>query len=101
MVFFAFSGAHERTTCSTSGRPPAGCNTFANADFNRVPLPAARITIATSLFGIVRLFSPAPLALTIAVLSLQDWTEPQISFTFSASRIVLVRIGRHFVYGSP
>src|SRR5439155_22187294 len=47
------------------GRPPAGCSTFAREDFSRVPFPAARITITTSLFGIVRLFSPALHALTI------------------------------------
>src|SRR2546425_10939872 len=47
-------------------RPPAGCSTFAREDFSRVPFPAARITITTSLFGIVRLFSPALPSLTIA-----------------------------------
>src|SRR5258708_6332169 len=65
---FGFSGAQQRTTWSTNGRPPAGCKTFASEDFRRVPLPAARITITTSLLGIVRLFSPALRALTIVLL---------------------------------
>src|ERR1700739_406294 len=64
-IRFGFNGTQQRTTCSISRRPPAGCSTFAREDFRRVPLPAARMTIATSLFGIVRPFSPALLSLTI------------------------------------
>src|SRR6202035_2847921 len=44
----ALSGWHARTTCSISERPPTRCSTFARADFSRVPLPAARITITKS-----------------------------------------------------
>src|SRR5258707_11381862 len=64
-IRFGFNGAQLSTTCSMSGRPPARCRTFAREDFSRVPLPAARMTITTSLFGIVRPFSPALVALTI------------------------------------
>src|SRR6516164_4721200 len=52
MTFFAPTAADERTTCSTRGRPPAACRTLAMLDLSRVPLPAARIRMATSLlFG--------------------------------------------------
>src|SRR5271165_1027297 len=54
MVFLAFKGAQLRSTCSTRERPPAGCKTFARLDFRRVPLPAARITMAKSLLGFMR-----------------------------------------------
>src|SRR4029077_15878854 len=64
-IRFGFNGIQQRTTCSRSGRPPARCSTFAREDFSRVPLPAARMTMTTSLFGIVRPFSPALVALTI------------------------------------
>ena len=47
-------GAHARSTCSTSVRPPAWCSTFARFDFSRVPLPAANTTIARSLVAISR-----------------------------------------------
>src|ERR1700747_1138576 len=80
-TFFGFSGAQATTTCSTSERPPAGCRTFANEDFSRVPFPAARITSTTSLFAIVRLFSPALAALTI-----EPWTERQNSIKVSARK---------------
>src|SRR5260370_14390617 len=64
-IRFGFNGAQQRSTCSMSGRPPARCSTLAREDFSRVPLPAARMTMTTSLFGIVRPFSPALVALTI------------------------------------
>src|ERR1700730_16891428 len=50
MISRPLSGWQARTTCSTSERPPARCNTFASVDFKRVPLPAARITMTTSEF---------------------------------------------------
>src|SRR5207253_2176935 len=49
----AFSGSQARISCSTSVRPPARCSTFARLDFSRVPLPAARITMARSLLDMV------------------------------------------------
>ena len=64
-IRFGFNGAQQRTTCSMSARPPARCSTFAREDFSRVPLPAARMTMTTSLLGIVRPFSPALVALTM------------------------------------
>src|SRR6202022_5112302 len=57
MVFLAPNGVHARITCSTSVRPPARCNTLARLDFRRVPLPAARMTTARSLFFIGVQFS--------------------------------------------
>src|SRR5882762_8747599 len=52
-VWRAFSGSQARTICSTSVRPPARCSTFARLDFSRVPLPAARMTMARSLLDMV------------------------------------------------
>src|ERR1700730_412665 len=52
MISRPLSGWQARTTCSTSERPPARCNTFASADFRRVPFPAVRITMTTSEFAI-------------------------------------------------
>src|SRR5215467_3888043 len=80
-TFFAFKGAQATTTCSTNERPPAGCSTFANDDFSRVPLPAARMTITTSLFGIIRLFS-----LALAALTIEPWTEQQNSIKVAARK---------------
>src|ERR1700719_1966919 len=88
-IRFGFNGTQQRTTCSMSGRPPAGCSTFAREDFRRVPLPAARMTIATSLFGIVRPFSPALLSLTIPGLDFCEDFPRRAGFRWYATRLEL------------
>ena len=44
--------AESNAPGSINERPPARCSTFASADFNRVPLPAPRITMTKSEFAI-------------------------------------------------
>ena len=47
-----FSGWQARTTCSSSGRPPARCSTLASSERMRVPFPAARMMMEISAAGI-------------------------------------------------
>jgi len=46
-----FSGSAATNYVLDQSTPAGGCSTFAREDFSRVPFPAARITITTSLFA--------------------------------------------------
>ena len=53
ITHFDASGFQVRILCVTSGRPPARCITLAKLYFSRLPLPAARMTMARSLLDMV------------------------------------------------